>query len=60
MTGFSEGSLRSVRICPDDADAGNWGFDITPARLITGLITEKGICKAEEQSIKELFSEKIN
>lgn len=60
VTGFSEGSSRSVRICPDDAEAGNWGFDITPARLITGLITEKGICKAEEQSIKELFSEKIN
>lgn len=59
VTGYSDGSVRKVRICPDDAAAGNWGFDITPARLITGLITEKGICKAEEQSIKELFSEKM-
>jgi len=59
VSGYSDGSVRKVRICPDDAAAGNWGFDITPARLITGLITEKGICKAEEQSIKELFSEKM-
>jgi len=59
LKGFTEGSVKSVRICPDDADAGNWGFDITPARLVTGLITEKGICKAEEQSIKELFSETL-
>ena len=34
------------------------GFDITPARLITGLITEKGICKASEEDIKEMFVDK--
>ena len=60
VSGFHEGGIKSVRICPDDAKAGNWGFDITPARLITGLITERGICKADEKSIKKMFSDKIN
>jgi methylthioribose-1-phosphate isomerase len=35
----------------------NWSFDITPARLITGLITEKGICRAVEEDIMNLFSD---
>jgi methylthioribose-1-phosphate isomerase len=39
--------------------AANFGFDITPARLITGLITEKGICRATEKDIKEMFSDKF-
>jgi methylthioribose-1-phosphate isomerase len=59
VIGYCEGSIKSVKICPDDAKAGNWGFDITPARLITGLITEKGVCRADEQSIKKLFSDKF-
>jgi methylthioribose-1-phosphate isomerase len=60
VTGMSEGKLVSVTICPLDAKAGNWGFDITPARLITGLITEKGVCRAKESEIKKLFSDKSN
>jgi len=60
VSGLLEGSIKSVRICPDDARAGNWGFDITPARLITGLITERGICRADGKSIKKMFSDKIN
>lgn len=59
VTGYSDGVIKSVRICPDDTRAGNWGFDITPARLITGIITEKGICRADEESIMELFSDKF-
>jgi methylthioribose-1-phosphate isomerase len=59
VSGYADGVIKSVRICPDDAKAGNWGFDITPARLITGLITEKGVCSADEGSIKELFSDKV-
>jgi methylthioribose-1-phosphate isomerase len=55
VSGISEGNIKSVRICPDDTEAGNWGFDITPARLVTGFITEKGVCRADEQSIKNLF-----
>jgi methylthioribose-1-phosphate isomerase len=60
ITGFADGKIQSVRICPDDTKAVNYGFDITPARLITGLITEKGICKATETGIKEMFSDKFN
>ena len=60
ITGLSEGIIKSVRICPEDAVAVNYGFDITPARLITGLITEKGICRATEKDIKKMFSDKFN
>ncbi|MCX6254402.1 MAG: S-methyl-5-thioribose-1-phosphate isomerase [Bacteroidia bacterium] len=60
ITGFADGKIQSVRICPEDAVAINYGFDITPARLITGLITEKGICRASEKDIKKMFSDKFN
>jgi methylthioribose-1-phosphate isomerase len=60
VTGFADGKIQSVRICPEDTTAANYGFDITPARLITGLITEKGICRATEEDIKEMFSDKFN
>jgi methylthioribose-1-phosphate isomerase len=59
ISGFANGTIQSVRICPDNTIAANYGFDITPARLITGLITEKGICRAAEEDIKEMFSDKI-
>ena len=59
ITGLANGTIQSVRICPDNTIAANYGFDITPARLLTGLITEKGICRATEKDIKEMFSEKI-
>jgi methylthioribose-1-phosphate isomerase len=60
ITGLAEGKIQSVRICPEDAVAANYGFDITPARLITGLITEKGICRATEKDIKKMFSDKFD
>ena len=59
ISGFADGKIQSVRLCPEDAKAANYGFDITPARLITGLITEKGICKAKEEDIKQMFSDKF-
>ncbi len=55
--GFHEGMIIPVRICPEGAAASNYGFDITPAGLVTGLITEKGICGANEKEILNLFSE---
>ncbi|TAL62046.1 MAG: S-methyl-5-thioribose-1-phosphate isomerase [Bacteroidetes bacterium] len=58
ISGYADGKIQSVRICPEKAVAANYGFDITPARLITGLITEKGICRATEEDIKEMFSDK--
>jgi len=51
----ADGELRSVRICPEETHAANYGFDVTPARLITGLITERGICPASEEGLLALF-----
>jgi methylthioribose-1-phosphate isomerase len=55
MYGLCEGEIKKILITPADSPAGNYGFDVTPARLITGLVTERGICQAREQSILELF-----
>ncbi len=60
VEGLADGHLISARLCPEDTKAANWAFDVTPARLITGLITEKGICRAEEKEIKMLLSDKLN
>jgi methylthioribose-1-phosphate isomerase len=59
VSGLADGRIQSVLICPENTIAANYGFDITPARLITGLITERGICGATEKEIKEMFSDKI-
>lgn len=59
IEGFAGGKIERVRICPDNALCANFGFDITPAKLITGLITEKGICKPSEKYIRKMFSDKI-
>jgi methylthioribose-1-phosphate isomerase len=48
-------SLINVRILSETTAVNNPGFDITPARLVTGLITEKGVCKASEEGIASLF-----
>ncbi len=57
ITGLHEGDEISVRLIPENSAVKNYGFDITPARLVTGLITERGICRAEEDAILELFPE---
>lgn len=44
-------------ICPEGTPAKNYGFDVTPARLVTGLICERGICEASEAAILQLFPE---
>ncbi len=53
------GKSDKVLICPEDTPAANYGFDVTPARLITKLITERGICDASETGLKTLFPEKF-
>lgn len=60
VTGFADNKISSVRICPENTKSVNYGFDITPARLISGLITERGICKATEKEISIMMFEKIN
>jgi methylthioribose-1-phosphate isomerase len=52
------GALTKVLLTPESSNALNVGFDVTPARLVTGLITERGICNASEEGIFQLFPEK--
>ena len=56
MTGLTEsGDPGRVRIAPENSPAANPAFDVTPARLVTGLITERGRCDASEEGLKGLF-----
>ena len=55
--GWHDGQTVEVRVAPEESPAANYGFDVTPRRLVTGLITERGVCKADEKSILELFPE---
>jgi methylthioribose-1-phosphate isomerase len=50
-----DNKLQKVLIYPQNSKAMNLAFDVTPAKYVTGLITEKGVCNASEQGLKELF-----
>ncbi len=52
--------INGKLICPEGTPAKNYGFDVTPARLVTGLICERGVCKASEEAILQLFPEMRN
>ncbi len=54
---YSDGEIDRVLICPETTQARNYGFDVTPARLVTALITERGVCLASEEGITKLFPE---
>ena len=58
MEGMQGGETQKIRIMPEDSPVSNYGFDITPARLVTGLITEKGVCGASEKDLLELFPDR--
>jgi methylthioribose-1-phosphate isomerase len=57
--GWNEKSqqLEKVLLTPKDSPACNYGFDVTPARLVTALITERGVCAANEEGLLSLFPE---
>jgi len=55
--GWHDGEQIEVRVAPEGSPAANFGFDVTPRQLVTGLITERGICQANEDSILQLFPE---
>ncbi len=57
IRGLLEGEIKEVLLTPLDSPAANYAFDVTPARLVTGLITERGVCDANEQGILQLFPE---
>jgi len=52
-----DGILREVLIANKESPVANYGFDVTPARLVTALITERGICPASQEGIMALFPE---
>lgn len=58
ISGLDEnGTVQSVRLTPEASPAANYGFDVTPARLVTALITERGICAATAAGLAALFPE---
>ncbi len=58
VSGLDAGDIREVRIVAEGSPVRNDAFDVTPARLITGLITERGVCEASEQGLAQLFPER--
>jgi len=56
--GVSNGETTHVRTVASGTAVSNFAFDVTPARLVTGLITERGICPASEEGLLDLFPEK--
>ena len=56
--GLDKDRTTTVLICPETSPAANFAFDVTPAKYVTGFITERGICKATEDDIRSLFPEK--
>jgi methylthioribose-1-phosphate isomerase len=59
MTGMTpDGRIESVRIVPAGSNVANYGFDVTPARLVTGLITERGVIAADRAALAKAFPER--
>lgn len=57
VQGTHEGLVEGVRIAPIATQAANPAFDVTPARLVTGLITERGVCPASNEGLLSLYPE---
>jgi methylthioribose-1-phosphate isomerase len=60
MTGRTkDGRIETVRIVPEGSPVANYGFDVTPARLVTGLITERGVLQADGAALAAAFPERV-
>lgn len=58
LTGITaDGRIETIRVTPAGSPAANYGFDVTPARLVTGLVTERGVCPATRDGLLGLFPE---
>ena len=55
---MTDGTVGRVRISPEGTPAANPAFDVTPARLVTGLITERGVAEASREGLKNMFPER--
>lgn len=60
ITGLDSDEVREVRTIAKASRAKNYAFDVTPARLVTGLITERGICETSEEGLTALFPERAD
>jgi methylthioribose-1-phosphate isomerase len=58
IQGLHDGEIKRVLLTPPGSPAANYAFDVTPARLVTGLITERGICEASKEGVFKLYPEK--
>jgi methylthioribose-1-phosphate isomerase len=59
VQGECEGKINRVLVPPIQSPAADFAFDVTPARLVTGFITERGICRADKEDIGRLFPDKM-
>ena len=60
--GFSrtaDGRIETIRLVPEGSPVANYAFDVTPARLVTGLITERGVLQADRDSLASAFPERV-
>jgi methylthioribose-1-phosphate isomerase len=55
----ADGRIESVRIVPDGSEVANYAFDVTPARLVTKLITERGVVAATREALAQAFPERM-
>lgn len=53
-----DGTVVEVNIAPEGSAMANYGFDVTPAHLVTGLITERGVCAASAEGLRDLFPDR--
>ncbi len=61
MTGrTADGRIETVTVIPDGSPVANYGFDVTPARLVTGLITERGVLPATREGLAKAFPDRAN
>jgi methylthioribose-1-phosphate isomerase len=58
VSGLDGDKIRTVKIVADASPVRNDAFDVTPARLVTGLITERGVCEASEEGLAGLFPDR--
>ena len=54
----SSGALQTVRVVPEGSPGLNIAFDVTPARLVTALITERGVCPASRAGLRSLYPDR--
>jgi methylthioribose-1-phosphate isomerase len=59
VTGMTaDGRIESVRVTPPESPTANYAFDVTPARLVSALITERGVCPASQEGLLSLYPER--